>query len=272
MRTLDLSTASIYEADIENILTRFSQLENLFLDGCRTLASSLGNASHGEQQQNWYDLGKICALGGSRRAREYERMINKWIAEAISVLHAEDPDYVAKTKTKVKKGRRGLATATISIKAPEQASSSGSTSSRAREMIHSDDPLPEKIRILPPVPTLKTLCISIRNPHTTDILSAFDAGWEAGLDTLTNQRKLILTTFRNMLPHVVKPTRVVKFDEAAETWESLKGYVDVTMVDVWEEDTFRDACDVPVLCLAGEGVEGEHAVGCGHAKSLGTRG
>ncbi|KAF9021759.1 hypothetical protein BDZ89DRAFT_957177 [Hymenopellis radicata] len=256
MRSLDLSTANITDMDVDAIITRFSHLEHLILDGCIALTASLGNTAIPEAVEDpWYQIGKRCALGGSRRAREYEKMINKWL-EATNALN---PHLVNSSKkpppakpVKVKKGRSGLATATISLR--ERGSPSAPvlppppplsnvqqraaqkkennlpprTQSRTPSPVPPTDQLPEKIRVLAPAPTLKSLCIRISKPSTAPILAAFTAGWTAGVAQICNQRRVIIRAWVNrglQDPAYNNITKVVHFDKDAQTWERLDGFV-----------------------------------------------
>lgn len=285
--------------DVDAIITRFSHLEHLILDGCLALSASLGNTAIPEAVEDpWYQMGKRCALGGSRRAREYEKMINKWL-EATNALNPQpvsssNKPAQAKVAKVKKKGRSGLATATISLR--ERGSSSAAVlpppppppsnarkwapqkketdvpprnKSRTPSPVPPTNALPEKIRVLAPAPTLKSLCIRIPNASTTPILAAFNAGWNAGVAQICNQRRIIIRAWVNrglQDPAYNDITKVVHFDKDAQTWERLDGFVGMTQGDVDNEDRFADACGVPVVCLVG-GAEAEgHADGCGHAR------
>ncbi|KAK0208958.1 hypothetical protein DFS33DRAFT_1306571 [Desarmillaria ectypa] len=268
IRVLDLSTTSTYDADIDTIVTKFSKLEHLILDGCSALHDALGGPpleGHGVREE-WYGLGKRCALGGARRAKEREKMVKQWLE---TNREHEQAAATESTTKKPKKGRKGLATATISLRSASPSPSQVPGPSRLSPSVI----LPQKVRIVPSAPTLKSLSIALPNTPVNlhdDILSAFDRGWKDGLAQLANTRRRILHAWmqRNTSTKDDKTdTKVAKFDDDEDEWDGLNGLEDVELDDLEVEDRFVEECGVPVLCLLGPDSEDSHHTGCGHQMS-----
>ncbi|KAK0466311.1 uncharacterized protein EV420DRAFT_1510980 [Desarmillaria tabescens] len=256
-RVLDLSTTSTYDADIDTIVSRFSKLEHLVLDGCSTLHSE------------WYDLGKRCALGGARRAKEREKVVKQWLEANWG---EEQRALAASTAKKSGKGRKGLATATISLRSAPPSPSQVPGPSRLSSTVD----LPQKVRIIPSAPTLRSLSIALPNAPVNlheDILSAFELGWKDGLAQLATTRRRMLHVWvrRNRETEEDKEdkidTKVAKFDDDEDEWDGLNGLEDVELGDLEVEDRFVEECGVPVLCLLGPDSEDSHQTGCGHRMS-----
>ncbi|KAK0500705.1 hypothetical protein EDD18DRAFT_1145505 [Armillaria luteobubalina] len=270
IRVLDLSTTSTYDTDIDTIVTRFSKLEHLVLDGCSTLHNALGGATlEGPgTREEWYGLGKRCALGGARRTREREKMVKQWLE---ANREHEQTAATESTAKKPRKGRKGLATATISLRSasppPSQVSGPSSLSPPVG--------LPQKVRIIPSAPTLRSLSIALPNTPVNlhgDILAAFERGWKDGLAQLVTRRRTILHAWvlnrrRTGTKSDKIDTKVAKFDDDEDEWDGLNGLEDVEMDDLEVEDRFVEECGVPVLCLLGPDSEESHQTGCGHQMS-----
>ncbi|SJL06403.1 uncharacterized protein ARMOST_09739 [Armillaria ostoyae] len=268
IRVLDLSTTSTYDADIDIIVTRFSKLEHLVLDGCSTLHSALGGATlEGPgTREEWYGLGKRCALGGTRRAREREKIVKQWLEtnrEHEQIAAAES------TAKKPRKGRKGLATATISLRSASPPPSQVPGPSKLSPPVG----LPQKVRIIPSAPTLRSLSIALPNTPVDlhdDILSAFERGWKDGLAQLATTRRTILHAWVRRKTGTKTDEidiKVAKFDDDEDEWDGLNGLEDVEVDDLEGEDRFVEECGVPVLCLLGPDSEDSHQTGCGHQMS-----
>ncbi|KAG7452124.1 uncharacterized protein BT62DRAFT_926344 [Guyanagaster necrorhizus] len=272
IRILDLSTTSTYDADIDTIITRFSKLEHLVLDGCSSLHDALGGPTlEGTGlREEWYALGKRCALGGARRAKEREKLVKQWLE--TSREHEHEQEAVAESSTKKpRKGRKGLATATISLRSASLPPSQVAGPPKLSPSIN----LPQRVRIVPPGPTLKSLSIALPNTPINlhaDILSAFERGWKDGLAQLTTARRTILQAWvrRNTGTNSDKiTTKVVKFDDDEDEWNRLNGLDDVEVDDLEDEDRFVEECGVPGLCLLGPGsADDSHQTECGHQMSI----
>lgn len=256
LELLDISTSSMMlDLEVEPLLVRFTKLRHLILDGCMRLNM---------QDIHWWALGNICSLAGVKRAKERRKKFDAWFeanaprSVATNQELLPDMGLLARDNTRrPKRGRRGLATATISLKEP---------SAREIDLAALASSLPVDIsvpnfRILPPLPSLTSLSIMI-SPQMPDdsrakIRADFERGWTEGLVQLTAIRNRLRQSWQN-------GTRVLRFsEELSVSAEGLEGLVDV------ESDGADFHVDVnntrtPVLCLAGPGREDVHVDGCGH--------
>jgi hypothetical protein len=257
LNVLDLSTCHILESDIDALLVRFQKMQHLILDKCRI---SRGELREGE----WAALGKICALSGVKRAKEREKQLKSWL-EANTVhssAREQQMDLAPESQGQVatrrgRRGRRGLATATISLRAsPPREDSSPRT-------IPNGVVIP-KIRILPSTPSILSLATtthSIAHDKHTTIRDEFERGWIEGLAQVNAIRARLLLSWKNGI-------RVVRFsNESHSTEDGLDGLVDVESGD--EITLIGDTLKSPVLCLAGAGRDGKHVEGCGHTVAWG---
>lgn len=116
---LDLSSSGILENEIDLLLVRLPLLKHIVLDGC--------NIFRGDQSpSDWRALGKRCALIGVQRAREREKVLKEYLELRDASLLMGDISIAGgaiNEGRKIKPGRRGLATATISFRAPEPVAS-----------------------------------------------------------------------------------------------------------------------------------------------------
>lgn len=248
------------ESEIETLLARFTKLRHLILDGC---GMKRLEAVDGE----WFALGKNCSLVGVKRAKDRERKLKVWLeANAVRSAVIDNEQSVAEGVQlngqdgirRRRPGRRGLATATISL----------------RETSGRDISLPPvrpsvaiaqvtKIRILPPLPTLTSLAIAtssgIPPDRYLDIRTNFERGWTEGLAQLMATRRRLRQSWQNGI-------RVVRFaKEGSMSEEGLDGLVDM---DSGNEIDFSSATaeagKIPLLCLAGAGRKDDHVEDCGH--------
>ncbi|KAL0951778.1 hypothetical protein HGRIS_008449 [Hohenbuehelia grisea] len=255
LQLLDVSTCNINSADVNTILTRFAGLRHLILDECAVLRGEL-------HENDWRDLGKACALAGARRVKEREKKLKAWLEK--SWLEKADPRtedgqmQLQSDTPKIRKGRRGLATATISLReAPEKDSTPRINSQR--------EPVPaERIRIIPPIPSLRSLCVTLPSSIAADrhslIHEAFETGWIEGLLTLVATRVRLRQSLLNGV------VRVTRFVGSGNEGDGLVGLEDVQ--SEFDEEAFEippqhEVWRAPVLCLLGE--DGPHVEGCGHS-------
>lgn len=240
-----LSTSAVLESEIDTFSVCFKTLEHLILDGC-----GLSTMREGE----WSAIGKRCALAGVQRAREREKTLKTWLETWLATASVGNDNVLAEAAAdlnirakKPRRGRRGLATATISLRSssPDAASSSRPSLSTRRFEI-------PKIRILPPLPTLTTLSMaasSIKPDMYPVSITEFEAGWAEGIAQLA-------------------VTRARLREDGGR--EGLEGLEDVNKDDQAAFDMpveigdGRDVYRAPVLCLAGDAEVG-HSEGCGHA-------
>ncbi|KAG6915258.1 hypothetical protein DXG01_012443 [Tephrocybe rancida] len=114
---LDLATCSVSESDAEKLLVRFTALQHLILDGCTSLLR--GGAP--PEPEWWAAFGRRLVLAGVKRAKDRERELREWyeaqqrMSMPPELLDAENERQTDEPK-RVRKGRRGLATATITLR------------------------------------------------------------------------------------------------------------------------------------------------------------
>lgn len=252
LRILDLSTSNIRLADVEALAARFQQLMHLIIDGC-------GITRGDTQESEWVNVGKTCALATVKAAREREKKLKTWLeARAVRNTSSVAEPAVATEEVAVARrarpGRRGLATATISLR--------DAPTGTAVAVVPANTVV-SRIRIVPSPPTLYSLSATTNtlNKEKHDAIRAqFKKGWEEGLAQLTAIRNRLYQSWRNG----VRMMRIAG-DQGAE--EGLEGLEDVNGEGAFYGwDGSRDIWPVPVLCLAG-GVHDSvgHVDGCGHA-------
>ncbi|CAA7268067.1 unnamed protein product [Cyclocybe aegerita] len=275
---LDVSTCGVLESEVDTILVRFTALKHLILDGCAILR---GELLDGE----WNALGKRCALVGARRAKEREKALKAWAevvklsAASVSATTGSDAPAERRTATKnlkkAKRGRKGLAAATISLRNQDYSDRPAAASSRVQsegQRTEEKNKPPSKIRIFPSLPTLKTICVTVSPAIKPDkysmIRAEFESGWAEGVALLSVTRARQRASARNGF----RIMRIVASDETdEEDYEpSLKGLEDVGMDD---EEVFamklEDGSEVlemtaPVICFCGSEREEFHEPNCGH--------
>lgn len=254
---LDLSTCALSFSDLDAILTRFIRLKHLVVDSCGLLRGT-------EPESDCVALGKLCVLASVQRAKHRERKLRAWLeAQAVRTVEkstASNQDNRSAGPSQAKRGgRRGIATATISLRAPAQPSNVP-VQSTAHAVV-------EKIRVLPPAPSLVSLATptSVFLGHEThpELRAAFESGWEDGIGQLRAIRARLRTSWSNGI-------RVMRFtpDGGNESDEGFDGLVDVGPGDEAAFDGDAEGEKCPVFCLAGPSREtGEHVEGCGHQAS-----
>lgn len=245
LRLLDLSTCNILASDMEGMLIRFHGLQHMILDGCSV-------ARDQSQVTEWNNIGKICATATVRRAKAREKELKTWLQHnaATAAAPAGMPQPAAR---RIRPGRRGLATATISLR--EEPTASGP------DIIHVPAGIViPKVRVVPSSPTLLSLCTSasfITDVQHQTIREEFEKGWNEGLVQLAAVKSRLYASWKNGI-------RMMRITADA----SGGGYDGLEAIE--GENAFHSAQDdneslaPPVLCLAGPGISGKHAEGCGH--------
>ena len=276
---LDLSTSSINgSGELEGVINRVGdgRLKHIVLDN-----TGLCKGNDGE----WGQLGRTCALAGVKRMREREKALKAWTeAEAEAQKHSQvnanvNGPAIAQER-RPRRGRRGLSTATISLRDfPAQGPSGFPIALDTQQTARPSSAA--KIRVIPPPPCLLSLSTSLSTidhplsaelvaPHEARARSDFAKGWFEG----ANQLRDIWERLRQSQSNGV---RVVRFCpehniEAADDTGMAAGLVDMGKSGIdqyWDE--LRDIRP-PVLCFAGP--RGEdwtgadewpgHPDGCGH--------
>lgn len=255
---LDLSTCNILASEVEPLVARFPHLRHLVLDGCSVIRGELREA-------DWAELGRSCALGGARRARERERKLKAWLE--ANAARAMPPDAAqqgagepgTQLAERRRKGRRGIANATITFREP-----AGSGSSSTQPAVKVAVP---KIRILPVYPTLQSFATTTSMLVTDDIRptirSEFARGWSEGIKQVRAIRSRLRTSWNNGM----RIMQIEDLDHTADGTtieeEGMDGLEDLSRTEAeWAADDKTYEC--PVFCLAGPGRGRDHLPGCGH--------
>jgi hypothetical protein len=262
---LDLSTCNILDGEVEPLIARFGRLRHLILDGCSVLRG-------GEfRESEWAELGRACALGGVFRAREREKKLKGWLEAnaalfAVPVTPAANAGQMGGNGTRIgegrRRGRRGIATSTITLRDPSP--NRNSASRLAPKVV-----IP-KIRVLPSYPTLRTFTTTAPAYIDEDLYPAikheFSRGWEEGLRQIRAIRIRLRTSWNNGM----RVMRIFDLDDMDQSLlngsmeeDGMDGLVDLMAEDsVWLVDD--RLFESPVFCLAGPGKKADHAIGCGH--------
>ncbi|KAJ7109796.1 hypothetical protein C8R44DRAFT_263075 [Mycena epipterygia] len=237
---LDLSTCNVFGAELtDTILARLTRLKHLILDN--------GALLRGEYHpEDWAVLGKGCALAGVKRTKEREKKLRQARLETAPVAAPE---------RRPRRGRRGVSTATISLRAspPRDSRVVGVVDTPAATALR-------KIRLYPASPSLcsfaTTLSPSVPPDKHAEIREQFEKGWYEGLSQLVEVRTRLYQSYR-------LGSTIMKFadvdDEMDGSDEGLDGLVEVSS---WEDDVEIKA---PVLCLVGPGKSEAHEAGCAHS-------
>ncbi|KZT30953.1 hypothetical protein NEOLEDRAFT_1052883 [Neolentinus lepideus HHB14362 ss-1] len=264
VEVVDLSTCNVGERDVDLILGRFGRLKHLLLDNCSILRGEFNEVA-------WRELGKECALAGVRRAREREKKLKAWLEmNYVPPQGGDDADAPAPgLGTRIpgfghsrapKRGRKGLATATISLREREEPVAGPSTGTIRIASTDTKAKIP-KIRVLPRAPTLLSLSTTVRHDDKHAVIRAeFERGWSEGIAQLS------ATAARLRASYVNNVVRVVKFTEDADgvmLEEGMEGLGDAGLED-FDFDVSGAEKRYPVLCLAGPGRGEGHVEGCGH--------
>lgn len=260
LELLDISTSGMMLAfEMEPILARFTKLRHLILDGCSLIRLNM-------LEIDWRALGNICSLAGVKRANERRKNFEAWFAANAprsaalnqgQLLASDVGSTVRDDIRHPRRGRRGLATATISLKEP---SAKDISLSGLKSSLPANISIPQ-FRVLPPLPSLTSLSIMLP-PQTPDdkrakVRADFEKGWIEGLAQLAVNRLRLYRSWQNGI-------RVVRFSEEPSISEKgLEGLVDVG-VDGADFLVSEDDMRTPVLCLVGPGRNADHVDGCGH--------
>ena len=236
------------------------------------------------------NLGQQLATAGIKRAKIRERSIKalvvamKLTREATvtgaPAASAEEPvSSQPKDKAKTKGGRRGVATAKFSLREkpvpaiPSVVSSgTASPSNPLADMTFSAGQL-DKIRILPPITPLQSLCLTTFVTPTAELVQEWEAdfvrGWVAGVAVLKSVRKRVEDGVK------MKLVAAWKFADGAVDQGGageVEGLVELSDED-WETESEMGGIlgtIPPKLCFAGKTnrVDGvPHANGCAHGVS-----
>ncbi|KZT02509.1 uncharacterized protein LAESUDRAFT_716908 [Laetiporus sulphureus 93-53] len=286
---LDMSTCNVVEADVEGMLGRFDKLKALVLDGCHIVSQRADvQGQDGETLGHWAGLGKTMALAGVKYAREREKRLKLWLeashARAAAALAGIEPAVEqAPMRRQPRRGRRGLATATVSLRnsPPKDTIFLPKVPSTSRLPLQN-----QRIRILPSLPTIHSLAtttpVSMGPEKHGAIRVEFERGWAEGVMQLSAIRGRLRQSWGNGM-------RVVMFDrdyepdeEDGDGEDGLAGLKDVEDEGAFVVPVVEDSADghgeksgatvasCPILCLAGPGRKEGHIDGCGHQLGWGV--
>lgn len=254
--SLDLSSCVVHAADVPVLINRigYSQLKHIILDNTNVCNGNVGE---------WEALGKAIALADVAPTRQYEKLLKTWMESTSTAAENEYPTQ-RHEMARLKRGRRGLATATISLRER----SKGSVTPHPQFISSESIKQLGKLRVVPTVSRLQSLCINRLSQGMEDTArSEFAKGWSDGL----RQLQAVWIRLQQSQSNGV---RLFRFGEQ-ETYSELAGLVEVgrpCQDDFWDHLT---ANPPPLLCFAGaieeinKKKECEHADGCGHHASSG---
>jgi len=263
---LDLSTTNVTNDGLAGILTSFAHLEHLVLDECGLVGRAV------EISGEFAALGVLCASSMLKKARQREKEIKEFVEALIEAKRltavTEHPTGRAETTMvqtgRGRKGRKGVATAAFSLREKPESTTKASVQSNG-----SGWDLPPalasltKVRILPSLPCLKSLCTTTFSMPSPTVASewndGFARGWREGLNMVIATRMRLFRSRANGL------IRLFKFDNSADPGleEPLQGLSELHLGD---PDFGAELADImpPALCLAGSRAQGGHTESCGH--------
>ncbi|EJT99497.1 hypothetical protein DACRYDRAFT_117737 [Dacryopinax primogenitus] len=195
LAALDLSTSTLTPADLRFVFIKFPRLQTLVLDHTAYFIAC-GKDGAAEEMR---EAGRVCAMWGVGRARDVEKEAKDWwAAEMAKQARTRDEDEDAPSdvdpplpvpgtapdtglRKTPKKGRRGIATATISLR-DRPAASTSSTVSQPRI---TPGQIQTKFHVLPPLPSLQSIALGVTDRAITPALRAtwasqFAQGWLEG--------------------------------------------------------------------------------------------
>ncbi|OSX66908.1 hypothetical protein POSPLADRAFT_1051073 [Postia placenta MAD-698-R-SB12] len=268
VETLDLSTCGVSLADVEGVLARFTRLRTLVLDQCHIVIPR-ADVQHDDGLWYWAILGKAMAAASHKAAKDREKTLRTWLEAHNAHLagNAPAPEPAQVRQRRPRRGRRGLATATISLR-----------NSPPRDPV----PIPAippgqlppgatvgqipRIRVLPSKPSVVSFTATapvLFGPDKHEAIRAeFERGWAEGI-------ALLHAVFRRIKASWDNGMRVMKFDDdVVDSEVGFAGLVDVDDAEDFELETIeldeRAPSQCPVLCLAGPRRNKHHVLGCGH--------
>ena len=272
------------DSDIDALLVRFENLKHLVLDHCVIV----GDRRMMSDDLTWWSaLGNRCALSGVRRAREREKTLKHWLeARSPSSWSISDQGpalFVSPEARRPRPGRRGLATASVSLRATTPPPGPPTTINGNLQHQTRMGP-PPKVHIIPSPPSLLSLSaspltipdgpVAFSAEAHVSMAAAFRNGWEDGL-RIFRERKSRLVTSLLRSTTVGQKDRFMKFkdgnanDEEEEGFEGLedaKAGNDSAFLEEIDADGNPISRDPPILCLSGLRHEDKgHVDGCGHS-------
>ncbi|KZO90780.1 hypothetical protein CALVIDRAFT_506313 [Calocera viscosa TUFC12733] len=264
MEALDLSTTTLTPADLRMVFVKFPRLRHLVLDHTGFYISCGKDGAEEELRE----AGRICAMWGVGRARDVEREAKDWWATQMAKQYGardendsapSDADQPAPgpardtgVRKTPKKGRRGIATATISLRDHVVASSSSSAVLPARS---TPGQIQTKFHVLPPLPSLHTIALGVSERGITTAVRAtwmaeFAQGWLEGRRRLIDFCRRYKPTPTSRVFHLPAERAYLPIPQCLE---------EVTTEDEWQAYVDRAASiaeEGPSLCTVPDPASG----------------
>ncbi|KAH9944015.1 uncharacterized protein BXZ73DRAFT_86992 [Epithele typhae] len=282
---LDVSTCNISSRDLESLLGHFPHVQTIILDGCPIVSQRTDvQADAGEPFAQWAELGKALALVGVARANAREKVLRTWVGTYYAHLDAQEAAPRTPRRGRSRSGRKGVATATVSLRKPAVAVPARWTATIPPARVPGRD---DRVRVLPAPPALRSVAASVPGGVAADaevaraIRAEFARGWAQGLARVSSIRLQRLTSWRNGIATIVRFAAAGSpvWEERAEHGEQgLAGLEYVTDEGEFVLDLAgrgsdgRARYECPLLCLAGPPRGDAHAEGCGHQVGWGAFG
>ncbi|GJE85891.1 hypothetical protein PsYK624_019700 [Phanerochaete sordida] len=268
---LDISTTTINEKELERLLSRLYRLKHLIMDGCPIISQRADalEAEGAEELRQWASLGMVLATSGSiTLSKAREQRFKMWL-QTQAPPPPPEPTAEESTARQKKGGRRGLATATISLRKSPPKTTVPLPTAGPSATLPDDEPLPEKIYVIPPLPMIKTLAVTapMVSPDRPDfdanrakVLQEFERGWAQGMQKILGRRRMLRGTWtRKAAIYKVIPGEALSVDDDRANdvmyeLEQVRSFDDFDMTPP----------PAPVLCLVGPGKSKNHPEGCPH--------
>lgn len=266
---LDISTTNVTESELDKLLSRLARLKYLVMDACPIISQRADalEAEGNEELRQWASLGSTLAEATITRAKWREGRHKAWFhAQFMNPKEMLVPCSDGKLPTG-KRGRKGLAAATISIRS-QPATSVLQTSlpslSGSSTLVSSAESLPERIHVIPPLPTLRAFAITapMVSPDSPDfeancvkIQQEFERGWSQGMHKIS-------ATYTRLRTHWAR-LKLTVFKMTPKERDALGVNYDLIPVESMEDFEFTPT-PCPTLCIAGSGKGARHPEGCPH--------
>ncbi|GJJ13506.1 hypothetical protein Clacol_007760 [Clathrus columnatus] len=264
LASLDLSSCAVHVSDLPLLINRFGkQLRHLILDDT--------NVCNGSIVGEWEALGKAIALADVAPTRQREKLLKSWIDARSPSITAHDHGSSAVPDnqiTRSKRGRKGLATPTISLR---QSSDDTSNSVIIRSQPISFEGIQHltgKIRLVPMASHIQSICINqLSSGMEESARSEFAKGWLDGLRQLH-------ATWARLQQSQSNGTRLFRFGSS----QSLTEIGPLGQDKFWDHMTLSSSFNSPpLLCFSGAikkrtEMNEHHSLpihpnGCGHQDS-----
>ena len=238
---LDLSTTRLSRLDLETSISHLTHLKHLILDGC-PLIPARDVPLQVEDTGPWQSLGTLLVVACMQRARSKEYKYRTWA-----------------------QGRRSKPAGGLVANVEHL-----SLTLDGLSICDDSTALPEKIRVVPPIPTIAGFAITVPmlspaqesfEADAQKVREAFARGWEEGLHMISETRTRIRNSWARL------NAVVYRMDPEDYTATPTTGNRSVLhglrkVEDIREFDFKPPPC--PVLCLVGPSKHEDHPEGCSH--------